>query len=428
MRKTAEKMIETIKASTSPYQTTYYVSQQLKEHNFIELDYKDNWNLECGKSYFINPYGTTLIAFRANQNFKSDCNIRIASAHIDNPCFRIKYNPEFYQGNYMKLNVELYGTAILNTWLDRPLSIAGRVYINREGKIQTKLVDFSQPLLLIPNLPIHLNHKVNEGTALNPQIDMLPMVGVAKGDKKLNHQFLIDLIAKKLDIDPADIINYDLCIYNCQNSCITGFDNDFLMAPRIDNLSSVQACVNGIINSKRENGIDIIALFDNEEIGNRGKNGALSNMLSLILDRIYNNYNIQRDEYIKSLMSGYYISLDVAHAIHPNSPQRYDFTSAISINDGIAIKTSSKHNYCYDNEMNANLLLLAKEHDIPMKISFLRSDYNVGSTIGSALSSKFPMACADIGIPILAMHSAMETMGINDQYYLEKFLSIYFTK
>jgi len=424
----AKRLINTISKSTSPFHTTVEAINQLQSAGFEELLWDTDWCLVPGNKYYITPFNTTLFAFKINAEFNKEDIIKIAAAHIDNPGLRIKANPEYFQDNYMKVNTEVYGGAILSTWFDRPLSIAGRIFLKGETHATPKmvLVDFKKPLLMIPNLSIHMNRSVNDGIALNNQIDMIPIAGNTSNKDNDKH-FITDLIANKLNVATAEILSYELCVYNCEQGCIAGFNDEFIMAPRIDNISSVQACLSGIIESNRTNGIDLIALFDHEEVGSRSKNGAASNLLPFVLERIYNKLDVNREDYLKSVLKGFFLSLDVAHATNPNHPEKYDITSGVKINDGITLKSTSKQNYCGDGETNAMLQSLAKEYNIPFVVNYLRSDSTGGSTLGSMLSSVLPMKCADLGAPIFAMHSAMETMGVSDQYNLEKFTQAFFT-
>lgn len=429
MKDTAEKLLKTISGCTSPFHASHETAMQLEASGFRKLEWEDSWDLAPGNSYYTSPFGTTLFAFRVNPGFKEDFSLRIAASHIDSPSLRIKAKPEHFQGDYMKVNTEVYGGAILPTWFDRPLSIAGRVYL--KGKCaaspEMKLIDFARPLLIIPNLSIHMNRSVNEGIALNRQIDLLPVAGVTP-DKDASQHFITDLIANELNIDASMLLSYDLCVYNIDHGCIAGINCDFLMAPRIDNISSVQACIYGITNSGRNGGLDLAAFFDHEEVGSNSNNGASSNLLPFVLERIYSELGLNRQDYIRAITGGYCLSLDAAHATNPNHPEKSDITSGIQINDGIALKSTSKNNYCGDAETNAILLSLANEYNIPLSANYLRSDETGGSTLGSLLSSVLPMKCADIGIPLFAMHSAMETAGVADQYHLELFTKVFFEK
>lgn len=420
-----KKLMNMIEQSTSPYHTAQAAINQLTNAGFLELKWDSKWNLKKGNSYYVCPYGTTVIAFKVGDVGK-DVVFNIASSHIDNPGLRIKSQAVINSGNSNKLNVEVYGGAILSTWFDRPLSIAGRVALKSKKNTipRLKLVDFEVPVVTLPNLAIHMNRKVNEGVALNAQTDMLPICGF---NKKWTEDDFLEEISKKTDENVSDILSYELCVYNCEKPFVTGFDGELIMAPRIDNISSVQASITGLIDGTSTKGIQIIALFDHEEIGSRSKNGANSNLLELVIERICLALNISREDYLRCLTNSHYISLDVAHAAHPNHPEKSDLTTMISPNEGFAIKRSSKQSYCSDDFMTAYIKQLADNNNIACKCSYIRSDIPGGSTVGPFVSSLIPMNGADIGIPILAMHSAMETAGVMDQENLVKFMKVFFS-
>lgn len=422
------RLLNTIKKGISPFHVAAEAIRQLEEADFEKLDSNAEWDLCLGKGYYLCPFGTAVIAFRVNEEFDKDDLLKISAAHIDSPGPRLKANPLTSSSGLMKLNAEMYGGAILSTWMDRPLSLAGRVYTkgNRINTPVCNLVDFGKNIAIIPNLPIHMNRKVNEGVELNAQTDMQPIVGIAGED--FTKDYFDKILAEEIGTEPENILSYELCFYNNADCSITGFDGSMLCGPRIDNLSSVAACLSGIIDSNRSTGIDVIALFDHEEIGSRTKGGAGSNLLSNIIERIYDALGLSRTDYLRAISAGSFLSVDVAHATHPSHAEKYDPTSSINIGTGIALKTASKQNYCGDSEIAAILHGLSSAYNIPLVTTYLRSDQPGGSTLGSILSSSLPMRCADIGIPILAMHSCVETMAISDYENLEKLLTIYFTE
>ncbi len=449
MSECSNRLLNTIRCSTSPFHTTKEAIRQLKEADFEELDINSDWDLCLGKSYYVCPFGTTLIAFRLNQEFDKNDVLKITTAHIDNPGLRIKANPIINGNGYIKLNTEIYGGAIYSTWMDRPLSIAGRVYLkgNRINRPICKLIDFKRPMAVIPNLAIHMNRKINDGVALNEQIDLLPILSTTNYmTDAVNHtdnhpdnhpdshpdnhpvdnpDLLYSMIADELDIDANDILSAELCVYNCE----PGYTfNSLISAPRIDNISSVQACLTGLTESARLDGIDMIALFDHEEVGSRSKNGAGSVLLANIIEGIYDCLGLSRSDYLRAVSNGIFLSLDVAHGLNPNHAEKSDPTSAINLGDGVALKTASKQNYCGDSEISAILLGLCNEYNIPLKVNYIRSDQPGGSTLGSILSTSLPMRCADLGIPILAMHSSLETMNEKDQESLEKLITIFYSE
>lgn len=422
-----DNLKHTIEASVSPFHTAKETICRLKKAGFTELSWEQPWNIEQNKKYYTCPFGTTVFAFRTGKCTDSDFSVKLASAHIDNPGLRIKYNPVLDSHHTQRLNVEVYGGAIYNSWFDRPLSIAGSVALKNSDSLfpQTKLIDFRQPVAVVPSLAIHLNRDVNKGVAINPQTELLPVCGTNWDSP--DNAFFMAQIASQLNEDPENILCYDLCLYNAEAPQYAGFEQEMLLAPRIDNLSSVQACLTGIIENEAEDGLQIIALFDHEEIGSKSKNGANSNLLSLALERFYNALGITRETFLKNLKKSCYLSLDVAHAINPNHPEKSDITTQLALNQGFAVKCSAKHSYCSDSRTTGMILQLAGQNNIPCQPNYMRSDIPGGSTVGPIVSSLLPMPCADIGIPIYAMHSAMETCGVRDQYYLEQFMKTFFS-
>lgn len=431
-------MIDFLTNALSVYHASDYIIKKLNETGgFTELKTEEAWKLELGHGYYVCPFGTTVIAFRtgsaavsAGMPGKPD-KLRIIASHTDHPGFRVKENPEVKQGSYVKLNVESYGGAILNTWLDRPLGAAGCAWVRvKDGRAAKFLVDFDGPAFVIPNVAIHMNRKINEGIELNKQIDMLPLayareVHAQNGSNEKDYSFREELAyhihrIHNVSVKPEDILSYDISIYNAEKPVYVGRDRELLMAGGIDNVSSEKACLDAITGIEDNKGIIISAFFDHEEVGSRSKNGADSSMLANIIERICISLGHDRNEYLAMVMNGEFLSLDVAHANNPNHPEKYDPTSGVSLGSGVTIKCSSRQNYCTDADMTAQLLELAGNNGVKCSVNYLRSDIPGGSTIGSILSSQLPMRSADIGIPILAMHSAMETMSVSDQRNLDR--------
>lgn len=431
-------MIDFLTNALSVYHASDYIIKKLNETGgFTELKTDEAWKLESGHGYYVCPFGTTVIAFRtgsaaasAGMPGKQD-KLRIIASHTDHPGFRVKENPEVKQGSYVKLNVESYGSAILNTWLDRPLGAAGCAWVRvKDGRAAKFLVDFDGPAFVIPNVAIHMNRKINEGIELNKQIDMLPLayareVHAQNGSNEKDYSFREELAyhihrIHNVSVKPEDILSYDISIYNAEKPVYVGRDRELLMAGGIDNVSSEKACLDAITGIEDNKGIIISAFFDHEEVGSRSKNGADSSMLANIIERICISLGHDRNEYLAMVMNGEFLSLDVAHANNPNHPEKYDPTSGVSLGSGVTIKCSSRQNYCTDADMTAQLLELAGNNGVKCSVNYLRSDIPGGSTIGSILSSQLPMRSADIGIPILAMHSAMETMSVSDQRNLDR--------
>lgn len=424
-----KQLIRTLEASVSPYHAVEEGKRQLEEAGFVELNQNEKWNLEKGKGYFLTPYGSSLIGFYIGEDSKVDDMLRIEAAHTDWPSFKIKSLPEKNSNGYLTLNVETYGGPILNTWLDRPLSIAGRVSTKGEELFAPKmhLVNFDRNLLTIPNIAIHMNREVNKGIELNKQVDMLPLVGILTEELNKDNWF-IDLLADELKVEKNEILDYELYVYNRDSAEIIGLGEEMLLAPRIDNITSVQACLTGLIHGKRKKGINVIALFDNEEVGSMTKQGGDSNLLPIILERLYLSLGYTREDYLAAIASGMMLSVDVAHAIHPNHPEKADITNQITLNDGVALKLSGNQKYATDSEAIGILMQLCQANGISYKKFANRSDIIGGSTLGSLTSSILPMKTIDLGVAILAMHSSRELMGVKDQENLCSLMKAFFAQ
>lgn len=414
MNREIENLMHLIQASPSPFHTILECEKQLQEIHAVKLDKAAKWTLSPGNIYYTNLYDTTLIAFRVNAGYQAGDGVRIAASHTDWPCLRIKPSAETVTGSYAKLNVEVYGGPILNTWLDRPLSVAGKVVLKGDDPFRPRIcyVDFARPILTIPNLAIHMNREVNKGVELNRQTDMLPLAGMVQETLEKD-QFFMNALAAELSADPSSILGYDLCIYNAEAPCLTGLKEEFLSGPRLDNLTSVQACLSGLLRSGRERGIDVIAMFDNEEVGNMTKQGAP--VFKHVLERISLGLGLSREEHLQAMMDSFMVSADVGHAVHPNKPELNDITNKNYLNEGFLIKMACSQSYATDCEADGIVEGLCLKYGIPFGKFLNRSDLRGGSTLGSFSSSDLSMMTADVGVPLLAMHSARELMGVKDQ-------------
>ena len=323
--------------------------------------------------------------------------------------------------------MEVYGSPNLSTWLDRPLSMAGRLSITGSNPFEpeTRFVDFKEPLLTIPNLAIHMNPEANDGMKLNPQIDMLPLVSLITDAVDREH-FFINRLAEEAGCAPEDILDYEITVYNTDPCAITGLNGEFLSAPRLDNLTSVQACLNGITAGMRENGINMILLYDNEEIGSRTKQGAFSSVTGHILEKIFLALGYDRETCLNTMMDGFLLSMDVAHAIHPNHPEKCDIKNKICMGDGLVLKMSSRQSYATDSSCIGVIEGICRNAKIPYRKFSNRSDMRGGSTLGAISSAELSMKTVDTGIPILAMHSARELMACADQSALNALAAEFF--
>lgn len=426
-KQTIENLGSLIQACVSPYHCILESSSRLVREGFQELTLHDSWNLSPGMAYYIKAFDSTLVAFTIGSQIGANPSLRIAASHTDWPCLKVKPNPEVTQGRYGKLNIEVYGGPILNTWLDRPLSMAGKVCIRGKAAFSpiTKFIDMKRPLLTVPNLAIHMNRDVNQGVPLNAQIDMLPLLTLITS--QLNKDdFFLELLAKETNVSKEDILDYEIYIYNTDSCSSLGLNEEFFSAPRLDNLTSVQSCLAGITQGRRETGINLIALYDNEEIGSKTKQGAQSLLLERILEKIFISLGYSREILLNSLLDGFFLSVDVAHAIHPNHPEKCDIKNQILLNDGVCLKMAANQAYATDASSVAIIEALCRENHIPHKKFSNRSDAKGGSTLGSISSAALTMKAVDIGVPLLAMHSAREVMGMEDQAALEQLVTCFF--
>ena len=418
----AENLIEFIDAATSPYHVVEQSTTLLRA-----LPMNENSALSAGQVYSFPLYNTGIIFVAIGENAAKGP-LRIACAHTDFPCLRVKSNPVLNVHGYGKLNVEVYGGMIRNTWMDRPLSLAGAVALRGADPFAPilRLVDFRRPLMIVPNLAIHMNRKVNEGVELKPQKDLLPLFFQnGDGDEDDTKKLLV-LLAEELGVSAEDILSYDLNAYPYERGCLLGCDDAFLSAPRLDNLSSVKACMDAIREWNGE-GIRVVALFDNEEVGSRTKQGAGSTALAIVLERVCYKLGLDREEYLKKVMEGFCLSVDVAHALHPNAPEKADPTNQPVLCGGAVLKVAANQSYAGDPEAFAVVAGLCEGAGIPYQVFMNHSDAAGGATLGSILSTQLPMRTMDIGAPILGMHSARETMGARDQFALTQLLMSFFS-
>lgn len=421
---TIQSLLQYINGATSPYHTVDVSLQELVDGGFKELFLGEEWHLGPG-NYVVNVYGTTLCAFHIGQE---EGPLRIASAHTDFPALRVKPNPVTKTQGYIKLNVEAYGGLILNTWMDRPLGAAGLVVLKGQNPYEPEalLVDTRRPIAIIPNLAIHMNRKVNEGQALNKQVDMLPLVMMERSGEDINDAWL-HLLAQEADCDRDDILSYEMTLYPVERGCTLGIHDEFVSAPRLDNLTSCRSVLQGLLEARKKDasGIRMGILFDNEEVGSRTKQGGASMILPRLVERIYRSLGKSQEELDRHMAQGFMVSADVAHGLHPNHPEKNDITNVPLLNQGLALKVAASQSYAGDALAQGTLKNLCNDGGIPWQYYVNRSDEPGGSTVGSISSAIFPMRTMDVGIPILAMHSARETMGSEDQESLDGLMRIF---
>lgn len=425
MNEKITNLMNYIERSVTPYHAVKEAGEHFLTAGYKELKLEDNWgSLRCGQGYFINVFGSACVAFYVGDDFRAGGRLKVVMAHTDSPGLKLKTSPK--RGNAddtISINTEVYGGPILNTWMDRPLSIAGRVMVKGKNifEPETLLVDAVKSVATIPNLAIHMNRDVNKGVELNKQIDLLPLLG--GNAKEAGEDWLFGLFG----INKEDVLSYDLYVYNNEEPSLVGMDDSMLSAPRIDNLSSVLAGVDALCEaSMNGNMLSVFAAWDNEEVGSQTKQGGDSETFAFVLEKIYLALGLSREDYLSAILSGIMLSADVAHAAHPNRTEKGDITNRVYLNRGVAFKLSGNQRYATDAETLAIFETLCKDNDIPYQVFVNRSDIPGGSTIGSLMSSQLPIRTLDLGIPMLAMHSARELSGVEDQEAMYKLMKVFF--
>ena len=388
----------------------------LSKEGFKMLSLSEDWNIKPNGKYMVSPYSSMLISFVIGGNPK---NLRLAAAHTDFPMLKLKPNNEIIKKGYLQANIETYGGLIKETWFDRPLGLAGKVVTKGTDVFspQVHLYDSQKPLFIIPNVAPHL--KQGKSSDMDIQKEMIPVLGTLGSGLSETTDNLISHVAKSLNIQKEDILDYDLYLYISDETQLIGLNDEFIVSPRIDNISSVSAITKALVDSNINNCIAVGALFDNEEIGSRSKQGADSVILKNILDKL--------SKYIELPSDGFSMSVDVAHGTHPNYIEKSDPTNDISLGNGIVHKTSATQRYVTDSEAGAVFMGLCNENNIQFQRSVNRSGITGGQTLGPIMSSYLPIKGVDIGIPVLAMHSALETAHKKDYEELEKLLTAYFS-
>ncbi len=401
--------------SLTPYHACDNVKEHLVEHGFTELYETEDWALAAGGKYFVLRGGSSLIAFTVGS--LDEFSFKIAASHVDSPALKLKENPLKTSTAYTSLNVEPYGGGLWYTFLDRPLRLAGRVVVQEGERLLAKTV-CSPFLLTIPSLAIHQNRGVNDNLSINPQVDLLPLLGV--NGEELTEQALFD------DLGVSDPISYDLFFVNATLPYAFGLKEEFISSPRIDNLTSAWASMTALAAEGERSGICVAALMDSEETGSLSPKGADGDFLKNTLKRVAYALRFDESEYYKGLASSYLLSLDNAHAMHPNHPETSDPTNVVTLGKGIVIKSHAGRAYCTDAMSSAIIKSVFDGANVPYQTFFNRSDLKSGSTLGSIAQRHIGVAGADIGIPQLAMHSAAECCAKADCLALVTGLTAFF--
>lgn len=423
-------LFEFIEKSPCSYHAAENVMRRLTEEGYSELKEKDEWKLVRGGKYYVNRNGSSVLALHIPE--KEIKGFHIIASHSDSPCFKIKELPEMaVEEQYVKLNVETYGSMIMSTWLDRPLSVAGRI-VSGKGKgtvkdnacrADVRTVRIDKDLLIIPNVAIHMNRDINKGFEYNVQTDMLPLFGGIEAKESF-----LNLIAEAAAVDKEEISAYDLFLYNREKGKIFGAQEEYICAPRLDDLECVYTSLQAMLQAAPQEYINVLAVFDNEEVGSMTRQGAASTFLQDTLQRVCAGLSFSQSDYCRLIADSFMLSADNAHAVHPNHPEKADPTNRPYLNGGIVIKYHGSQRYTTDALSAAVMKDICIQAGVPYQTYANRSDIPGGSTLGNISAAQVPVSTVDIGLAQLAMHSAYETAGRKDVEYMLKAMRFFWEK
>ena len=417
-QKFSEDLLQYLNDSPTAYHAVENAAEILKKNNFKELKETEGWSLQKGGKYFVTKNQSGIIAFTLGESDLASEGFRIIGAHTDSPNFKIKPGPcTVTPDGYVKVNVEVYGGAILSTWFDRPLAVAGRVILKENTELQERLIKIDKPIFMIPNLCIHFQRDVNKNCSYDKQKDIFPLLclkedGVDKGD------YLLNLIQQETDIDKTNILDYELFLYEYQKGMFVGKDKEFISASRMDNLAMVYTGLSALVESAdKGNTYRMLAAFDNEEVGSTTAPGANSGFLMHTLNRICKNLGLTDDAYFRAVANSTSVSADSAHAVHPNYSDKHDPENRPVLGGGPTIKYSAAQKYGTTAFSAAYFMEACEQAGVPCQKYVNRNDIAGGSTIGPTVSSLTAIPTVDMGTPILAMHSIREFGAVIDNVY-----------
>lgn len=415
MQDMAKELLSFIENSPSCFHAIKNIKELLSD--FTELSQGEDWELKPEGKYYVTKNDSSIIAFIMPKGEVKG--FGITASHSDSPCFKIKANPEIsVDDRYLKLNTEPYGGVTHFTWLDRPLSVAGRVMVRENNKIVSKLVDIKKDVAIIPSLACHMDRSINSGKSFNPQTELLPLVGGAS-----SKEGFISLVAECAEVNKDDILWTELNLYNRTPSVVWGINDEFISSPALDDLFCAFTSAKALKDASPSlNTVSVCAVFDNEETGSLSKQGADSTFLRDTLFSICKTEAALK----KALASSFMVSADNAHALHPNYPEKSDLTNRVYLNGGVVIKYNASQKYTTDGFSAAMFKEICKRADVPVQIYYNRSDIPGGSTLGRLISRSVSVNSVDIGAPQLSMHSSYETCGRYDVEYMYKAISEFY--
>lgn len=395
-----------IEGSPTSFHAVSSAAQALEAAGFQSLLESEHWDLVSGSGYYVTRNQSSLMAFRVPETVTG---FMVGAAHTDSPCFKLKENMELRPEGYTKLDAEKYGGMLISPWLDRPLSVAGRLMISTEAGVAPVLVNIDRDLLVIPNLAIHMDRSANDGKKWDAQTDLSPLLGTGE-------QALLPLLARQAGISPEEILSFDLFVYNRDKGAVLGPEGEFILCPRLDDLQCVYGLLQGFLRAKSPKAAPVLCLFDNEEVGSETRQGAMSTFLCDTLRRICIARGLSETDYLRCVAQSLMVSADNAHGVHPNHPEKAALTNRPRLGGGVVLKYGAR--YATDGVSAALMRQLLRAAGVPEQTYFNHSNVPGGSTLGIISGTQVPMHTVDVGLAQLAMHSACETAGTADTEYL----------
>ena len=419
---TVQKLFRFLDESPTCYHAAANAKAALLAAGAVELRESEAWNLKRGTQYVVERGDSALVAFRVPEGPFDG--FLMAAAHSDSPALKVRENAELPSaGNTLRLSVEPYGGGIWRGWLDRPLSVAGRVMIRQGGRLLSRLVNIDRDLLVIPSVAIHMDRSVNKGTELNPAADLLPLLGCGSEPGAFRK-----LIAEAAGVRPEHLLSTELFLYPRTKAAQTGLEGEFIVSPRLDDLQCVFGCLEGYLAAKPGRSLPVLAVFSNEEVGSNTRQGADSTFLTDVLERIADGCGLSAEGWKAAVANSFMVSADNAHAIHPAHPEYADKQEFPVLNGGVVIKHNANQRYTTDALSGAVFQVVCQEAGVPVQNYSNRADLPGGSTLGNISTAHLSVPTVDIGLPQLAMHSVCETAGTADTAYLVKAMTAYFSR
>ena len=419
---TVQKLFRFLDESPTCYHAAANAKAALMAAGAVELRESEQWKLEKGTLYVVERGDSALVAFRVPEGpFHG---FLMAAAHSDSPTFKVRETAEAASaGNTLRLSVEPYGGGVWRGWLDRPLSVAGRVVIRQGDRLVSRLVNIDRDLLVIPGVAIHMDRSVNKGAELNPAVDLLPLLGCGKEPGAFRK-----LIAEAAGVREEHLLSTELFLYPRTKAVQTGLNGEFIVSPRLDDLQCVFGCLEGFLAAKPGGSLPVLAVFNNEEVGSNTRQGADSTFLTDVLERIAHGCGLDNEAWKAAVANSFMVSADNAHAIHPAHPEYADKGEFPVLGGGIVIKYNANQRYTTDAVSGAVFQAICQEAGVPVQRYSNRADLPGGSTLGNISTAHLSVPTVDIGLPQLAMHSVCETAGAADTDYLVKAMTAYFSR